>query len=65
MLKFDSIENRETKGEFNMHTKDLTKDNIDFKALSKSCKTQDDLSNLTKHFMKNMIGNLQVVNLIF
>ncbi len=39
-------------------SKDLTKDNIDFKALSKSCRTQDDLSNLTKHFMKNMIENI-------
>lgn len=34
--------------------------NIDFKALSKECKTQEDLSALTKQFMKNMIeGMLQ------
>ncbi len=39
-------------------SKDLTKDNIDFKVLSKNCRTQDDLSNLTKHFMKNMIENI-------
>jgi len=38
--------------------KDLTKNSIDFKTLSKSCKTQNDLSNLTKHFMKNMIENI-------
>ena len=31
---------------------------IDFKELSKSCKTQDDLSSLTKQFMKNMIENM-------
>jgi hypothetical protein len=28
-------------------------DNIDFKKLSKTCKTQEDLSSLTKQFMKN------------
>ena len=33
-------------------------DNIDFKELSKSCKTQEDLSGLTKQFMKNMIENM-------
>ena len=34
--------------------------NIDFKALSKECKTTEDLSNLTKQFMKQMIeGMLQ------
>ncbi|MFW0884349.1 hypothetical protein ACMCNP_04865 [Candidatus Acidulodesulfobacterium sp. H_13] len=39
-------------------SKDLTIDNIYFKALSKNCRTQDGLSNLTKHFMKNMIENM-------
>ncbi len=39
-------------------SKDLTIDNIDFKVLSKSCRTQDDLSSLTKHFMNNMIENI-------
>jgi len=33
-------------------------DNIDFKELSKTCKTQEDLSSLTKEFMKNMIENM-------
>ncbi len=34
-------------------------DNIDFKELSKTCKTQEDLSGLTKQFMKNSEkGNL-------
>jgi transposase-like protein len=33
-------------------------DNIDFKELSKTCKTQEDLSGLTKQFMKNMIENM-------
>jgi transposase-like protein len=33
-------------------------DNIDFKKLSKTCKTQEDLSSLTKQFMKNMIENM-------
>ena len=33
-------------------------DNIDFKELSKTCKTQEDLSGLTKEFMKNMIENM-------
>jgi len=32
--------------------------NIDFKELSKNCKTQDDISTLTKEFMKNMIENM-------
>jgi len=32
--------------------------NIDFKELSKNCKTQDDISALTKEFMKNMIENM-------
>ena len=35
-------------------------ENIDFKALAKECKTQEDLAGLTKQFMKNMIeGMLQ------
>jgi transposase-like protein len=33
-------------------------DNIDFKELSKTCKTQEDLSGLIKQFMKNMIENM-------
>ena len=36
----------------------LSIDDIDFKKLSKNCKTQEDLSNLTKQFMKNMIENM-------
>ena len=36
----------------------LSIDDIDFKQLSKNCKTQDDLSKLTKQFMKNMIENM-------
>ncbi len=39
-------------------TKEAVLNNIDFKELSKSCKTQDDISNLTKEFMKNMIENM-------
>ena len=45
----------------------LTQDNlieeIDFKELSKNCKTEKDLSSLTKQFMKNMIENMLKVNL--
>ena len=33
-------------------------ENIDFKELAKNCKNQDDLTTLTKHFMKNMIENM-------
>lgn len=33
-------------------------DNIDFKELSKTCKTQEDLSKLTQQFMKNMIEQM-------
>ena len=33
-------------------------ENVDFKELSKNCKNQEDLSNLTKSFMKNMIENI-------
>ncbi len=45
---------------FNMSkTDELTQDNlieeIDFKELSKNCKTEKDLASLTKQFMKNMI----------
>jgi hypothetical protein len=36
-------------------TKEKILRNIDFKELSKSCKDEKDLSNLTKEFMKNMI----------
>ncbi len=45
-----------------MTNEKLTKENlineIDFQSLSKSCKTQEDLSSLTKEFMKNMIENI-------
>jgi len=33
-------------------------ENIDFKELTKDLKTQEDLSVLTKEFMKNMIENM-------
>ena len=39
-------------------TKEAILNNVDFKELSKQCKTQDDISKLTKEFMKNMIGNM-------
>ncbi len=43
-------------------TNDLTKESlieeIDFKKLSKNCKTEKDLASLTKQFMKNMIENM-------
>ena len=39
-------------------TKEAVLNNIDFKELSKQCKTQDDISKLTKEFMKNMIENM-------
>jgi putative transposase len=39
-------------------TKSSVLENIDFRKLSKSCKTQKDLSSLTKEFMKNMIENI-------
>ncbi|WP_255327413.1 hypothetical protein [Lebetimonas sp. JS032] len=35
--------------------KEAVLNNIDFKELSKQCKTQEDISKLTKEFMKNMI----------
>jgi transposase-like protein len=43
-----------------MHTKPqiTSVDEIDFKELSKSCKTQEDLSSLTKQFMKQMIEEM-------
>ena len=43
-----------------MHTKTQTIsiNEIDFKELSKSCKTQEDLSSLTKQFMKQMIEEM-------
>ena len=31
---------------------------MDFKELAKSCKNTDDISKLTKEFMKNMIENM-------
>jgi len=44
------------------NNKSITRENvlkeIDFHELSKNCKTQDDLSKLTKEFMKNMIENI-------
>ncbi|SFV50357.1 Mobile element protein [hydrothermal vent metagenome] len=44
----------------NTISKKVSIDDIDFKALSKECKTQEDISKLTKQFMKNMIeGMLQ------
>ena len=44
----------------NTENKKISITDIDFKELSKSCKTQEDLSALTKQFMKNMIeGMLQ------
>lgn len=33
-------------------------EDVNFKELSKNCKTQEDLSLLTKSFMKNMIENI-------
>ena len=39
-------------------TKEAVLNNINFKELSKSCKTQDDIASLTKEFMKNMIENM-------
>jgi hypothetical protein len=38
--------------------KELVLNNIDFKKLSKNCKDEKDLSNLTKEFMKNMIEKM-------
>ena len=39
-------------------TKEAVLNNIDFKELSKQCKTQEDITSLTKEFMKNMIENM-------
>ena len=38
--------------------KETNLDNIDFKKLSKTCKNEQDISSLTKEFMKNMIQNM-------
>ena len=38
--------------------KEAVLNNIDFKELSKHCKTEDDIASLTKEFMKNMIENM-------
>ena len=38
--------------------KEVVLNNIDFKELSKQCKTQDDISKLIKEFMKKMIENM-------
>ena len=64
----DNMTSRETKEiklvkEINMSkADDITQDNlieeIDFKELSKKCKTEEDLASLTKQFMKNMIENM-------
>jgi putative transposase len=40
-----------------MSTQELIKD-IDFKELSKNCKSQEDISSMTKIFMKKMIENM-------
>ena len=39
-------------------TKEAVFNNVDFKELNKQCKSQDDISRLTKEFMKNMIENM-------
>ena len=39
-------------------TKEAILNNVDFKELAKSCKSTDDISKLTKEFMKNMIENM-------
>ena len=41
-----------------MNTKNISIKDIDYKELAKECKTQEDLTNLTKEFMKNMIDNM-------
>ena len=41
-----------------MNTKNISIKDIDYKELAKECKTQEDLTNLTKEFMKNMIENM-------
>ncbi len=41
-----------------MSTQICTIDKIDYKELSKTCKDENDLSSLTKQFMKNMIENM-------
>ncbi len=38
--------------------KEAVLNNINFKKLTKSCKSSDDISKLTKEFMKNMIENI-------
>ena len=38
--------------------KEAVMSNIDFKELSKNCKSIDDINKLTKQFMKNMIENM-------
>lgn len=40
------------------NTKKFSMKEIDFRALTKECKTQKDLSVLTKEFMKNMIEGM-------
>lgn len=49
--------NFEGKG-MNTKSKELSIDEIDFKTLAKSCKNQEDLSKLTKQFMKQMIEGM-------
>ena len=41
-----------------MNTKNISIKDIDYKELAKECKIQEDLANLTKQFMKNMIENM-------
>jgi len=54
-----SIKNRGKRVSMNTQiSKEEVLQNIDFKELSKSCKTEDDLSSLTKQFMKSMIENM-------
>ena len=41
-----------------MNTENISIKDIDYKELAQECKTQEDLTNLTKEFMKNMIENM-------
>ena len=43
--------------------KEAVLNNIDFKELAKSCKSSDDISKLTKEFMKSMIENMLKVEI--
>jgi transposase-like protein len=51
----------QTKKEISMNTKLLQENlfqDVDFKELSKTCKTQEDLTKISQQFMKNMIENM-------